>query len=400
MLAQLTAGALAPIVRELLEDPFAWPEAWEAQRVAWTAVNPGTLGIFRLRGVADTRGRRTPFTLVFKAVADATDQGLPDNGYMHEPRDWNYWKREPLAFASGLLSRHSGPLLPVRCVGVEDHGDTAFMWLEELREQVPAGSWPLSRHLRAAEHLGRFSGSHVHNLPSVAEHPWLCQDFTRGWLASMGEFGATAACESDEVWRHPALRGAFPRPLARQVSDLLADADRLLAVRGSLPLTMTHHDAHRDNLFSDDVGSTARTRALDWGFLGLAPVGEDLGHQIGVNVFQQHVAAADASQYEESATEAFLSGLRATHVDVDDARVSTYARAVAALRLVSFGSAHVAWLSEEPAGEDDGAAETPWPTSWATARAIGVDELMARWAAAFTWLLDLGNRARRSAEAL
>lgn len=386
------------MVRRLLGDPRVHARAWEVERVGWAAVNPGTIGIRRVRGVADTREGSQPFCLVFKAVADVEIPGLPSSGYMHEPQDWNYWKREPLAFASGLLSAYRGPLAPVRCVGIEDRGNVAFMWLEELHDEADDG-WSLERHVLAAQHLGRFNGDHADEPPSASMHPWLCQHFTRGWLATLTDIGAAAACQSEDVWRHPALRTAFPRPLGGRVADLLADADDLLAVRAGLPLTLTHHDAHRENLVSCLADGADSTRALDWGFLGLAPIGEDLGHQVGVNVFRQHIAAPDAARYEQAATDAYLSGLRQAGVDADVHRLRTYARGVAALQMVSYGAAHVAWLSEETVGESE-PEEAPWPTTWAAARGIDADHLMSDWATAFHWLLELGDAARRAAGAL
>jgi hypothetical protein len=400
-LALLTAGGLSPMVRELLQDPDARARTWDVERVGWVAVNPGTLGIFRVRGVADTGGGQRPFSLVFKAVADLDLPGFPDTGYMHEPQDWNYWKREPLAFASGLLNTYRGTLVPVRCVGVEDRGDVAFMWLEELHDDGADDRWAPERHVQAAQHLGRFNGDHVHNLPSVSTYPWLCQGFTHGLIATLTDFGTAAACKSDDKWRHPALRNAFPRPLGSRVADLLADADELLAVGANLPLALTHHDAHRDNMFRRDSRGTETTQVLDWGFLGLAPIGEDLGHQVGINVFHQYIAADNASQYEQAAASAYLSGLREARLDPDANCVRTYARAVAALQLVSFAAAHVAWLSEDGEGDDNATEpETPWPAAWAAERGMDIDQLMGNWAAAFDWFLNLGDDARRAAETL
>jgi hypothetical protein len=79
-LALLTADGLTPMVRELLQDPDARARTWEVERVGWVAVNPGTLGIHRVHGVADTGGGQRPFTLVFKAVADVDLPGFPDSG--------------------------------------------------------------------------------------------------------------------------------------------------------------------------------------------------------------------------------------------------------------------------------------------------------------------------------
>jgi hypothetical protein len=396
----LTADELAPVVGELLRDPRARPRAWSIESVDWAAVNPGTLGIHRVRGVADIGPEERPFSLVFKAVADVHMPGLPDVGYMHEERDWNYWKREPLAFASGLLDGYQGLVLPVRCVGMEDRGAVAFMWLEELHDAGGSEPWSQQRHVLAARHIGRFNGDHVHNLPSAAANPWLCRRFTQGWLATLSDAGTAAACESAEAWRHPELRGAFPRSLGPRVTDLLADAADLLAVGDGLPMTLTHHDAHRDNMFRHSDGGIEKTQLLDWGFLGVAPVGEDLGHQVGINCFHQYIAADDAWRYERAASDAYLAGLRDGNVDPDPTRVRTYARAVAALQMVSFAAGHVAWLTEDDQATDAAEPEPSWPAVWAAERGVDTDQLMRQWAATFDWLLLLGDEARRAAETL
>jgi hypothetical protein len=76
-LALLTAEGLTPLVGELLQDPHARALTWEVEQVGWVAVNPGTLGIYRVRGVADTHSGQRPFSLVFKAVADIDLPGFP-----------------------------------------------------------------------------------------------------------------------------------------------------------------------------------------------------------------------------------------------------------------------------------------------------------------------------------
>lgn len=395
-LGGLSANELAPMLCQLFGDATAEASTWAFQRVGWTAVNPGTLGIYRVHGTARTSNGDRSFSMVFKAVGDVDYTGHPfDENYIHQPPDVNYWKREPLVFESGILDAYRGSLVPVRCFGVEHYRDSAFMWLEELREPGGRSAWPLDRHVLAARHLGRFSGDHVGSLPSIEDYPFLCQNFIHEWMRICLLIGTKEACESDEVWRHPGLHNVFSQSPRRRVASLLSDAEAMLQVERTLPLTLSHHDAHWDNLFRRSEDGDEQTGVIDWGFLGLAAIGEDLGHQVGVNVFHQHVAAADASRYEVAAFRAFQSGLMEAGVDVPAERVRLLSQAVAALQVVAFAAAHVEWLSEE---DDEG--EEPWPAAWAATREVDVDELLRRWAAALMWLLDLGERARRAIDAL
>lgn len=131
-LDQLTAAELAPIVRRAVGDSQAWPLTWEFDTLDWTG-NPATVALIRLTGMAQTKeGRKVSWIVVLKVVADTDMSGDPlIDQYTHEPQGLNYWKREALAFSSGLLTGWSGPLVPVRCYGVtEESEDQVWMWLE------------------------------------------------------------------------------------------------------------------------------------------------------------------------------------------------------------------------------------------------------------------------------
>jgi hypothetical protein len=109
-LDQLTAAALAPVVRNALQDDHAWPLTWEFDALDWTG-NPATVGLFRLVGIARTSdGGEVPWIVVLKVVADVDLTGDPlIDRYTHESEGFSYWKREALAFSSGLLVGWPGP---------------------------------------------------------------------------------------------------------------------------------------------------------------------------------------------------------------------------------------------------------------------------------------------------
>src|SRR5438552_1048606 len=64
---------------------------------------------------------------------------------------WYYWRREALAYSSGLLAHLARPLRAPRCYGVFDRPDGSIsLWLEDLRFAAPAAAWPLNRYRLAA----------------------------------------------------------------------------------------------------------------------------------------------------------------------------------------------------------------------------------------------------------
>ena len=413
--ASLDGDTLAEPVRRLLDDDRARVRSCQVVPIGGDSGNPCTVGVDLIRGVAEGRRGRSAFSLVRKVVSDADVPGLPRAGYMAEPQDWNYWKREAVAYESGLLENLDGPVVPVRCLGVEDRGSTAVMWLDELRDSGDEPGWTFADHVSAAAALGEFNGRTLDPDLPRDDYPWLARDFSRGWLNTVPLVGLDVAVEDDSVWQSPALRGVFPQPLGPRIGALLADADALLELGSRLPTTLTHHDAFRSNLFriSASGGSgSARFRLIDWSFVGVAPVGEDLGHQLGLNIFHLHLGHDAPSwwAYEAAATRAYTSGLRRAGVDTPVDVLRAYVRAVAALRPVTFAASSVTWLS--PGAESDDSPhdeplagtvrddEVPWPQEWAAQRGLDTDELLHRWAAMLTWLLDLGDAARRDMEHL
>lgn len=85
-------------------------------------------------------------------------------------------------------------------------------------------------------------------------------------------------------WHGPDKCGSACRT-RRRIAELISDADDLLAGFDSLPVTLAHHDPQWGNLFAAAPDeSPARTVAIDWGFIGLATIGSDLGLHIGQNI--------------------------------------------------------------------------------------------------------------------
>ena len=94
---------LTPPVRRALNSARADIAAWEVMPVAHRLINRVSGRICRVRGTARDGASDRSFSLILKMihlpVADATSffNGSDD------PAHWNYWKREALAYQSGML---------------------------------------------------------------------------------------------------------------------------------------------------------------------------------------------------------------------------------------------------------------------------------------------------------
>lgn len=155
-----------------------------------------------------------------------------------DPRHWAYWRREPLAYASGLLPAGPGLRAP-RCHGVVDD----VVYLED------AGSVPADVRT-AARQLGAWQAGAV--LPDV---PWLG-----------GHQLAQRVAVSDLDW------SAVEADVRAEL--LWSRRDELLTRLAELPPVLSHGDVHPANLRAAGPDVVA----LDWGTMGAAPVGADLAH--------------------------------------------------------------------------------------------------------------------------
>ena len=168
-------------------------------------------------------------------------------------------------------------------------------------------------------------------------------------------------------------------------------AARLLLDRlEALPRTVAHHDTQWNNLFREARPEGRRTVAIDWSFFGTAAVGQDLGHHIALNLFLGAVAPGDAEEHEQTATEAYLEGLRAYGWRGEERGCPVRRAATGALQMVSFAACFIARLCPE-FGEVE-----RWPEELAEEQSSDVDTAMDAWCETFRFLLTLGERATRA----
>ena len=109
MLAQLQAldqATLTPLVRQALGSDSLVPLDWQV------APHGGGAGqcVYRFAGSAQDQGQTVPWSLILKAVR--APEGEVD------PSASSYWKREMLAYQSGLLADLPAGLAAPRCFGV------------------------------------------------------------------------------------------------------------------------------------------------------------------------------------------------------------------------------------------------------------------------------------------
>jgi len=302
-------------VRRALADAAGELIDWKHEALGYTVRTPVSGGVYRVAGSARTRDGVRPWSLVLKVARSPAGRAWPDGrvapaGWGTDPAHSQYWRREALAYCSGLLDDLPGDLTAPHCFGVVERADdTIWLWLEEVHE-TERRPWPLARYGMAARHLGQFNGAYLAGRPIPTE-PWLNRGFLRAWTTDPARARLIEPIERAETWAHPLVRRAFPDPVTERLLRLHTERERFLAALEQQPQTLCHLDAFPGNLLARRTAAgEEQTVALDWAFVGIAAVGEEVGHLVAWSLMLGEVAITEAEQLRAVVLEGYREGLR------------------------------------------------------------------------------------------
>jgi aminoglycoside phosphotransferase (APT) family kinase protein len=264
-----------------------------------------TGGVFRVHG--------DDFSIVVKIVRHGTDtdpNGLWVSG--EAPSHRNYWKREWLAYSSGLLDALPGELrAPRTLLATEPAEDECWIWMEDV-EGRPGSEWVVDDYDSVAFDLATTQAAYACGRSVLPKHDWLSHDWLRGWVETLGH--QMAAIEDDSLWTEDwqapmaALRG--------RVCQLWGAREELLKIVDSAPQTVVHLDFWPTNIIAADDGTTV---AIDWSQVGIGSIAQDLD-QLTLDPVWMHVLPdASLDELEAHVLPGYLSGLRSSGVDIDEA---------------------------------------------------------------------------------
>jgi len=296
-LQAIDRATLTPLVQRALGRGDIEIGQWRCQPIYGGVEMASSL--YRFSGDALAAGAMLPWTLILKIV-----QAPPgENG---DPQGVKYWKREALAYQSGLLSHLPGGLTAPRCYEAIEHpGGAYWIWMEDIRDEV-GDNWPLEHYGTVARCLGQFNGAYLMGQP-LPTHPWL----TRKWLRQYIEQATPAVVLLLNSMEHPLIRRALPGFSTEFIQRAWDERYVILEAIERLPQTFCHLDAFRRNLFSRRMAEgNAEVVAVDWSYMGIASVGEELAPLVGASIGFYAVMPTDALKLEQIALEGYLEGLR------------------------------------------------------------------------------------------
>ncbi len=256
--------------------------------------NAATSGIWRVRGTA---GSAVLKVARLPTAADPPKAWPTSN----DPAHWNYWRREALAYESGLAATvyaDAGITAPALLETRTRTDGGIEVWLADVGG-LGGFDWPVTRLARFAYELGTAQARWAGRVPAT---PWLSRRWLAQYLAEAA--GPTVAIEAAD-WDHRSLAG-WPEPVRRQLRQLWADRDRLVAVTETAERTLCHLDVWPANLM-DDAGTSV---LLDWSFTGAGAVGEDAANLIVDSFTDGLMDVALLPELAASATDGYVNGLR------------------------------------------------------------------------------------------
>jgi hypothetical protein len=298
------------VLTDLRHSPTGTPVHWQATLQHNTG-NQATGGIWRLSGPGGDA--------ILKHLTPAGD------GHAHwaasdDPRHWNHWRREYLAYTSGSAATYghdAGIGAPALLAHGERPDGSLELWLEAV-DGRHGRHWTLPMLTGFAHRLGTVQAR------PAPEQPWHSHRFLRQY-AGRRDFGPIP-------WDHPLAAAHWPTELRDGLRLIWERRTDLFAIAEALPQTLCHLDVWPMNL----IERHGNPVLLDWSFTGRGAIGEDIANLIADTFLDGLQPVEHLHETETRITDAYLDGLRTAGYDNEPAT----RKAIAAT-----GAAKYCWLA-------------------------------------------------------
>jgi hypothetical protein len=288
-----------------------------------------TGGVFRV-----TADGSSLVVKIVRRAADPDPEALWTSG--DDPAHRNYWKREWLAYCSGLLDTLPGELRAPRTLRcTQPSEDEAWIWMEDVQGR-PGREFELDDYDSVTFDLATTQAAYVRGQSLLPTDDWLARGWLRGWVETLAP-RVTAALDDDAAW--PADQPGGLAELRPRVAALWTARDDLLAIVEAAPQTVVHCDFWPANIIGADDGTTV---AIDWSQIGIGALGQDLDQLSLDAVWMLVLPDASLADLEDRVVRGYLSGLRTSGVDLDEASLRQWYAAAASVRYAPLAASQAA----------------------------------------------------------
>lgn len=221
------------------------------------------------------------------------------------PHNWQYWRREAEAYASGLTEyayAGSGLTAPVLMSRMDRTDGTVALWLEDVPE-TPTAQLGVRWAGEVARRLGLAQAAYL-GARAVPALPWLSRRWLRQYVAhTQPETGGPL--DDDAFWAQSVVRTEW-NGLRHGLTALRTDRRAMLRAVESLPRTLCHLHLSPHTV----LASGSRCVLVDWGYCGVGAVGEDAGALVADFVLNGAHHVDELSVLEDAVWQGYLGGLR------------------------------------------------------------------------------------------
>lgn len=263
--------------------------------LGYSTPNLTTAGIFHLYGHVRINNKQQPWSIIIKIIkSDSTEK--------EDITHHNYWRREAFIFESKILDDLPDSIQVAKSYLVEEQQDgTLWLWMERIEGRYAQSQEQFDF---IARQLGRFNGAYLTEkaLPNQA---WICQSWLQSWITASRMYAPNPEVYVQHLQKDNEITiWTWFQDFTKQIEHNLSSLDRLPRVLAHQDLSQMNMLLVKNHLEMDQVV------LIDWQFMSISGIGEDLAKMYGVNMSLGIIPPDQYYVFQDSLFKSYIEGLK------------------------------------------------------------------------------------------